>query len=147
MEKLKSLGVLLTNFIICIAAGHGFGPIVLIELLSIYTLIFEGEIAYNSGDFSNFSFSNSYEDMIMYFLVFSFFGQFFFLISLFKFSIPKIKRIFRILGIILMTFGFYLISKNMFNDDLAVFTFVTGIPFLYFFILELVSLLSPKFQQ
>ena len=147
MEKLKSLGVLLTNSIICIGAGHGIGPIILIELFSIKTLLFEGEIAFNGGEFPSFSFSNSYENMITYFIVFSFFGQVIFLISLFKFLNLKMKKIFRYTGLFLMTFGFFLISKNIFYDSLAVFTFVTGIPFLYFLILEFNNLLFNFFKN
>ena len=129
-SKLKSIGVLLTNFLICIAAGHGIGPIVLIEIFSLYTLVFEGEIAYNSGNFSNFSFNNSYEDMIMYFLLFSFIGQLFFIVSHFNFFKKKTKKTLRFIGLLSMLFGFFLISKNVFNDGLAVFTLVTGILFL-----------------
>ncbi|MFK8061373.1 MAG: hypothetical protein AB8B78_14965 [Polaribacter sp.] len=137
MKKLKSLVVLLTNFIICVAAGHGAGPIILIELFSIKTLLFEGEIAFNGGDFPTFSFNNSYENMIIYFVVFSFFGQVFFLTSYFKFLKLKLKTVFRFIGIISMAFGFFLISKNIFNDGLAVFSFITGIPFLCFLIIEI----------
>ena len=75
--------------------------------------------------------------MITYFLLFSFKGQVIFLVSYLKFWKKKIKKIFRTLGILLMLFGFILISKNMFDDGLAVFSFITGLPFLYFVILEI----------
>lgn len=135
-KTLKSLRVLFTNFIICIVAGHGAGPIILIELFSIYSLIFEGEIAFNSGDFPQFSLTNSYENMTMYFLLFSFLGQIVFLISYFKFFIIAVKKVIRFSGILLMLFGFFLITKNLLKDEVVIFTFVTGLPFLYFVFLE-----------
>lgn len=146
-KTLKSLRVLFTNFIICIAAGHGAGPIILIELFSIYSLIFEGEIAFNSGDFPQFSLTNSYENMTMYFLLFSFLGQIVFLISYFKFFKIAVKKVVRFLGILLMLFGFFLIIKNLLNDGLAFFSFVTGIPFLFFILLEIkLSCRNPEIQ-
>ena len=144
MEKLKSLRVLLTNFIICIGAGHGFGPIVLIEIFSLKSLLFDGEVDFNGGNLPSFSFNNSYEDMIMYFIICSFFGQILFIISWFKFFKPKIKFLFKFLGILFMSFGFFLISKNINNDNLAFFSIVTGIPFLCFVFLELIPLSTPK---
>ena len=137
IKNLKSIGVLLTNLIICIGAGHGFGPIILMEIFSIYSLFLQGEVAFNDANIPHFSFNNSYEDMITYFLLFSFIGQVIFLVSYLKFWKKKIKKIFRTLGILLMLFGFILISKNMFDDGLAVFSFITGLPFLYFVILEI----------
>lgn len=137
IKTLKSLGVLFTNFIICVAAGHGAGPIILIELFSINSIIFEGEIAYNGGEFPTFSLGNSYENMIIYFLLFSFIGQLFFLISIFNFFKNKINLSLKLIGIFIMLFGFFLITKNLLNEGLAVFTFVTGIPFLCFVFLEI----------
>ncbi|WP_026776807.1 hypothetical protein [Polaribacter sp. Hel_I_88] len=139
IKTLKSLGILVSNFIVCIGAGHGFGPIILIELFSINSLIFEGEFAFNGGDLPSFSFSNSYENMLLYFLLFSFIGQIFFLSSIFKFFNNKINVSLKSLGILSMLFGFFLITKNLFNDGLAVFTFVTGIPFLCFVFLDIKS--------
>lgn len=144
IKKIKTLSVLFSNFIICIGAGHGIGPIILIELFSIYTLIFEGEIAYNSGNFPDFSFSNSYEDMIMYFILYSFVGQIVFTISLLNIFKKSIKISLRLIGILLMLFGFLLISKNLNIDDLSFFSFVTGIPFLFFIFWEISSHINLK---
>jgi hypothetical protein len=84
----------------------------------------------------SFNWNNSYENMIMYFILISFLGQLMFLISFFKIRSLN-KKVFRLLGTILMLFGFFLITKDVFKNGLAVFTFVTGIPFLYFVFLEL----------
>ena len=144
IKVLKNLGLLISNFIICIGAGHGFGPVILIELFSLNTILFEGEIAFNGGHLPPFSFYNSYEDMLIYFLLLSFLGQFIFIISQFNFINSKFQKYFKFLGILLMVFGFFLITKNLFNDELALFSFVTGVPFLYFVFLEVVSLLKFK---
>jgi hypothetical protein len=137
-KALKSIGVLFTNLFICIGAGHGFGPMFLLELFCVEELL-----SFNNSPDSfyttlpNFSFANSYEDMIVYFMLFSAIGQVVFLFSYVNFFKIKLKRIFRFIGISVMLFGFFLITKNLFNDGLAVLTFITGIPFLCFVFLEI----------
>lgn len=137
-NTLKSLGVLFTNFIICIAAGHGVGPIFLLEIFCIEELL-----SFNKSSESfyttlpKFSFINTYEEMIVYFILFSAFGQIVFLISYFNFFKMGVKKAVRLSGILLMLFGFFLISKNLVNDGRALFSFVTGIPFLCFIFLEI----------
>jgi uncharacterized membrane protein len=136
-KGIKSLRVLGTNFMICIGAGHGFGPMILLEFFAIEDLLFNHTSESFYTTLPNFSFMNSYEDMLVYFILFSSLGQIVLLISYFKFFKIKVKRIIRFSGILLMVFGFFLISKNLFSDALAVFSFVTGIPFLYFVVLEI----------
>ena len=141
IKILKPLGILLTNFIICVAAGHGAGPLLLLEIF-----FFEELLSFNKNTesfyttFPKFSFANPYEDMILYFILFSALGQIFFLISYFKFFRERVKRITRFLGILLMLFGFFLITKNLFHDGLAIFSFVTGIPFLWLVFFEVNSI-------
>ncbi len=137
IKGLKSIGVLIANFIICIGAGHGFGPMFLLEFFSIQDFFFNNSSESFYTTLPSFSFMNSYEDMIVYFLIFSAIGQIILLISYHNFFKIREKKRVRSVGILLMVFGFFLISKNLFSDGLAIFSFVTGIPFLYFVILEI----------
>lgn len=137
IKKIKTFRVLFTNFIICIAAGHGFGPLILLELFSIEELLFGNNSESFCTTLPDFSFMNSYEEMIVYFILFSGMGPKLFLISYLNFFKLKTKEIIRLSGILVMLFGFFLISKNLFTDGLAIFSFITGIPFLYFVLKEL----------
>lgn len=136
-KGLKSLRVLGTNFMICIGAGHGFGPMILLEFFAIENLLFNRTSESFYTTLPSFSFINSYEDMLVYFILFSSLGQIILLISYVQFLKIKVKIIIRFSGIMFMVFGFFLISKNLFIDSLAIFSFITGLPFLYFVIMEL----------
>lgn len=138
----KSLGLLFTNFIICVGFGHGIGPMFLLEFFAMYEF-FLSLSAFEEPLLHSFNWNNSYENMIIYFVLISLLGQVLFSISLFKLSSLN-KKILRFLGIIIMLFGFFLITKDIFKNGLAVFSFVTGIPFLCFILIELKPLLTFK---
>ncbi len=123
MESFKTLTIctIILNFFIIVGVGHGIGCI------GIFEIVFFRFIT--SENFS-LSLTSSYENSIGAVTLFSLAGQILLIIS---FATKKQKTAFwsKAIGLILLWFGFFYLSHNLFsNDGISQISFFFGLPFL-----------------
>lgn len=113
----------LFNFLIVIAAGHG---IVFIGLLEIFWL--PQFYSIGTDDFS-LSFTSPYDKVTGAAAFLSLVGQIFLIFSLLVKG-RKTILVARITGLIILWTGFFYLTRLLFVDTAALFSWVTGLPFL-----------------
>lgn len=119
MEQYRNLikGILISSFCILIGAGHGVAPIVL----------FEVAIPFNHNYPFSFVLQPKYELNLAASAIFLLVGQ----ILLF---LTTVKRVLfaRLFSLFILWIGFFYLVHGVFSGDgLAMFSFCTGIPFLW----------------
>ena len=125
MKNLKRLTIwtIILNFFIVIGAGHGIAPIGLFEIAA----LFHG-FEVMDGLFS-LSLTNSYDKSIAAAALFSLIGQSLLVISIFSNKYQRIVWL-KNAGLAFLWIGFYYLTHNLFSDNISVFSFAFGIPFL-----------------
>ena len=130
----KTIWVIALNFLIIVAAGHGIACLGLIEIF--WMRFFYG---INTEDFS-FSPFVSYDKSIGMAAMLSLTGQIFLILSLFL-KRRKMHLLSQVIGLSLLWVGFFYLTHELFIDQLALFSFTTGLPFLILSILLLVNII------
>ncbi|MBE9662883.1 hypothetical protein [Mucilaginibacter myungsuensis] len=114
-----TIGTIAANGLILIGAGHGVGPLLVLEIIFLTG-------GYGSLNELKFSMTGSYNSTITAACLFSFIGTVTLFISLF--NVPKL---YRVTGIVSLWVGFIYIVHSFFRgDNIAAFSFWTGTPFL-----------------
>jgi len=125
MSNFKSLTIwtIVLSFFNVVGAGHGIGFVGLIELFWL-----KAGFVINSEYFS-LSLTASYDKSLGAVALFSLIGHTILILSL-LIKGYRIKFWLQIVGIIILWVGFYYLTHNLFSDELSLFSFSFGIPFL-----------------
>jgi hypothetical protein len=120
MKNINKLTIIIVvlNLLIVIAAGHGFGILGLIELFW---------FPYNVSKYDIQTSLDSYDKSLPFVALLSLIGQIVLLISLLN---SKFQLALKIIGNILLLLAFYLLSKDLRDDEKSCLSFLTGLPFL-----------------
>ena len=122
VKKAKILTIIFHSIII-IAAGHGMGIMLMLDLVSIPSIIKNG---------FELNLTNEYESRFLITGSISMIGKIVLIVSLFPKAI-LIKNILAILGIILLLISFGVLTiGDWFYESLFIISFCSGIPFLMY---------------
>ena len=114
-HKSLTIGTIIANLFILIGAGHGVGPIGIVEVFRFNSYFFHEPI----------KFSGSYDNTIPLSLIISLIGQLLLFVSLF--NLPKQLKM---CAICILWLGFIYLTHNIVTGDkLSWFSFWSGTPF------------------
>lgn len=135
MKTIKTLTILSLTFnaLILIGAGHGFGPVIMVEVLS-----------FSQNFIKDFEINliGNYDEKIISFSIFNLIFQIILSISLFVKPVLKIKLI--NLSSILLILNLIHFTYDFTESNLSKFTIISGIPFLIIALILLFKINSIK---
>jgi hypothetical protein len=127
MTNFKSLTIwtIVLNFLVLLGVGHGIVCIGLMEVFSFFGILTGHPI---HDKYFSWSLIGSYDQSIGPATLLTLSGQAFLLLSFFINGSSKIQ--FRLLGLLLLWFGYYYLIHNFINNSTSQLSLFSGIPFM-----------------